>query len=150
LWQALRAHRLGLLQRSVWVWPHDVTPILREIIQVEGVPECFCGFKATEVFLCTDEEIVGSSWAWEEITRRQQSYLRHLVATESAFKAARDPVRLGELARVEKRAYDHAMLWDPLLPQTLWPAGYLGRAVHQRHQRLRALLGARLAEMANL
>jgi len=149
LWQALRAHKLGLLQRSVWVWPHDVTPILHEIIKVEGVPECFCGFKSQELFLCTDKEIVASAWNWEEITQRHKGYLQHLVANEKTLREARDLAELGRLARIEKEACEHAFLWDPLLPRSLWPEGYLGRAVHQRHQRLRQLISRRLAELAS-
>jgi len=148
LWQALRAHRLGFLQRSVWVWPHDVTDLLREIIKVEGVPECFCGFKAVGLFLCTDAEIVRSAWSWEEILQRQQEYLRQLPALEATCRTAHEPAQLGALARREQQAFTEATSWDPLLPQVLWPAGYSGRTVQQRHQRWRTLLCARLSAMA--
>ncbi len=149
LWQALRAHRFGFLQRSVWVWPHDVRQILREIIKVEGVPECFCGFKADQLFLCTDAEIVNSAWDWQAILLRQQQYLRQLPGLETACRATCEPTRWGLLARTEKQAYDQATAWDPLLPQTLWPAGYRGRLLHQRHLRWRALLGDRLSRMTS-
>ena len=147
LWQALRAHRFGFLQRSVWVWPHDVTRMLREIIKVEGVPECFCGFKATQLFLCTDAEIVSSAWEWTAIGLRQQQYLRQLPGLETGCRAARDPARLGTLARTEQQAYEQATVWDPLLPQALWPTGYQGRLLHQRHLHWRTLLCGRLSQM---
>jgi phenylacetic acid degradation operon negative regulatory protein len=148
LWQALRAHKLGFLQRSVWVWPHDVTPILHEIIQVEGVPECFCGFTSRELFLCTDREIVASAWNWKEIGRHHKGYLQHLVANEKSLREARDLAQLARLARIEKQACEHAFLWDPLLPRSLWPDDYMGHTVCQRHQRFRELLGQRLAAVA--
>ncbi len=149
LWQALRAHRLGLLQRSVWIWPHDVTELLREIIAVEGVPECFCGFKATGLFLCTSAEIVRSAWAWTEILRRQQQYLRAVAALERAALAAKGATRLGQVARMEKQLHEQATVWDPLLPQSLWPPGYHGREVHQKHQRWLLLLRACLSDLSH-
>jgi DNA-binding transcriptional regulator PaaX len=79
--RALRGRQLGFLQRSVWVWPHDVQPILNEIIETEGVPECFCGFQANKLLLCTDAEIVASAWDFVEITRSQRGYLTHLAGT---------------------------------------------------------------------
>ena len=41
LWRALRTRKLGLLQRSVWIWPHDLRLILDEIIHAEGYPGMF-------------------------------------------------------------------------------------------------------------
>ena len=149
LWQALRAHRFGFLQRSVWVWPHDVRRILREIIRVEGVPECFCVFKAARLFLCTDADLVSSAWDWKAIVLRQQEYLLQLPGWESACRAAREPTRLGALARMEKQAYEQAIVGDPFLPQALWPTGYRGRRLHQRHLRWHTLLRGRLSQLTS-
>jgi phenylacetic acid degradation operon negative regulatory protein len=148
LWQALRARKLGLLQRSVWVWPHDVQAILAEIIKVEGLPECFCGFEARQLFLCTDAEIVATAWDWEEIGHRQAAYLNHLVATVRSLDAARDLARLAAVARIERQAYEHAFIFDPLLPAALLPKDYDGRAVHDRHVRFRDRLRQRFVDLA--
>ncbi|MCX7885711.1 MAG: hypothetical protein N3B01_00435 [Verrucomicrobiae bacterium] len=100
LWQALRARKLGLLQRSVWVWPHDVKPILREIVRAEGVPECFCGFSATGLFLCSSAELVASAWNWEEIGKHHQMYLQRTTGTEEELARA---TSLGAVAVVARR-----------------------------------------------
>jgi phenylacetic acid degradation operon negative regulatory protein len=147
LWQALRARKLGLLQGSVWVWPHEVESILREIVQVEGAPECFCGFEARRLFLCTDRELVGAAWDFEEIGRRQQIYLQHLVATPASLGAARKLAMLAKIARIERRAYRDAFSLDPLLPRTLWPKEYHGPQVQERHEQFRATLQRRLEEL---
>jgi phenylacetic acid degradation operon negative regulatory protein len=97
LWRALRAHRLGLLQRSVWVWPHPLEPIVRQIIKAEGVPECFCGLEVRGLFLCTNEEVVVSSWDWEEIGRRHQSYLTHPDLAVADLKSAAELAALARL-----------------------------------------------------
>ena len=133
LWAALRAHRLGLLQQSVWIWPHPVEDTLREIITVQGVPECFCGLDADRLFLCTDAEVVATAWAWEEITRRQQTYLNNLKATPAQARVADNLPALGRLLRLERAAYHYAYSLDPLLPRALWPATYHGPAIERRH-----------------
>jgi DNA-binding transcriptional regulator PaaX len=148
LWSALRAHKLGLLQRSVWVWPHNVTPVLNEIVRAEGIPECFCGFEARRLFLCTDAEIVESAWNFDEIRLRQRGYLELPAATPRAIRRARSLPDLARIARVERRAYQTALELDPLLPSALWPAGYRGEPVEARHQQLRSQLRARFRELA--
>jgi phenylacetic acid degradation operon negative regulatory protein len=147
LWQALRARKLGLLQGSVWVWPHEVEPILREIVQVEGVPECFCGFEASRLFLCTDRDLVETAWDFEEIDRRHQIYLRHLVATPASLDDVRKLAMLAKIARVERRAYRDAFSLDPLLPRALWPKDYHGSQVQERHEQFCATRQRRLEEL---
>jgi len=149
LWEALRSYKLGLLQGSVWVWPHDLTSILGQMVKAQGVPECFCGFVARELFLCTHAEVVAAAWDWEEITRRQESYLHHPSATPKGIQQTKDLAHLAALARSEKQAYEYALAWDPLLPRALWPKDYKGVLVHTRHQNLRRLLGQQLARLAN-
>ena len=69
LWRALRDQKLGLLQRSVWIWPHEIESYLREVIQAHVMPECFCGFRAASLFLCSDPELVETAWDFETISR---------------------------------------------------------------------------------
>jgi DNA-binding transcriptional regulator PaaX len=132
----------------VWVWPHPVEPILREVIQTTGVPECFCGFAAAEVFLCTHEELVTAAWNFQEIHERHRRYLGHLVATPRAARHARDFATLGRLGRIERDAYQHAFSIDPLLPRTLLPKSYKGDAVEEQHQDFRRAVRRRARELA--
>ena len=147
LWQALRARKLGLLQRSMWVWPHDLEPILVDVIHAKGIPECFCGFEAHRLFLCNDAEVVLAAWDFEEISRRQHAYLKHLVANISALKAAGTLVQLAHIARVERQAYQFAFSLDPLLPRSLCPKDYEGFAVEQRRQQFRDRLRRRCRDL---
>jgi DNA-binding transcriptional regulator PaaX len=148
LWRALRERKLGFLQRSVWIWPHDLTEILEQIIEVEGVPECFCGFETRRLFLCTDAEVVASSWDFRGIALRQLSYLKSAVTGSMAVQAANDFAKLASLARLEWQAYQYALSCDPLLPRILHPPGYRGEAVHQRHVAFRRQFRERLAALA--
>jgi phenylacetic acid degradation operon negative regulatory protein len=148
LWQALRARRLGMLQRSVWVWPHDLRAILAEIIRAEGVPECFCGFTARELFLCKHDELVQTAWPWEEIEQRQRSYLRHPMLTKREITRVGDLAGWARLARAERNSYAEAFVFDPLLPRQLLPKGYLGVSVHDLSEQRRAQLSARARQLA--
>jgi len=147
LWRALRDHKLGLLQRSVWIWPHEVEPVLRQIVDARNIPECFCGFEANRLFLCDTTEVVATAWDFEEIGRRHTTYLRNLVATPHAAQTATDLSTLARLARQEREAYRYAFSLDPLLPRELWPAAYHGAAVEGRHDQFHAALGQRLREL---
>ncbi len=148
LWKELRSRKLGLLQRSVWVWPHDVEPILLETVEAHGIPECFCGFEATRLFLCADAEVVEAAWDFEEIRRRHEAYFQRPATGPELVKTARDLQTLARMARTEREAYWHAFSIDPLLPRVLWPKGYRGAGVEERHQEFRARLSRRARALA--
>jgi phenylacetic acid degradation operon negative regulatory protein len=147
LWRALRAHKLGLLQRSVWIWPHDIQSILKEIISASGIPERFCGFESGKLFLCDCAEVVSAAWDIEEIARRHRTYLQHAAATPETLQRARDLTELARAARIEREAYDYAFSLDPLLPRVLWPKSYAGPAVAQRRLQFQSVLHRRLHEL---
>jgi DNA-binding transcriptional regulator PaaX len=147
LWRALRTRKLGLLQQSLWIWPHDVTAVLMEIVEAQGIPECFCGFESGRLFLCRDDELVTSAWEWKEITRRHQTYLKHTVATVDSVNATTNLTALARIARIEGEAYQYAFWLDPLLPCVLWPKDYRGAIVEQRHQAFRAAVRRRLTDL---
>jgi phenylacetic acid degradation operon negative regulatory protein len=130
LWQALRARKLGMVQKSVWVWPHNLEPVLQEIIRVEGLPEAFCGFEVSRLFLCSNAEIVASSWPWEEINREHSAALAKIDTATDLMKSATNTVELGRPADIVRRAYNEAFRFDPLLPKELSPADYRGREVY--------------------
>lgn len=134
LWQALRMRKLGLLQRSVWIWPHDLEPILQEVIASTGAPECFIGFEVGKLFLASDAEVVRTAWDWEEISKRQRGYLKNSAADAVDRKSVVTLSELAQRARRERDAYQWALSLDPLLPRSLWPADYVGAEAAARHQ----------------
>lgn len=148
LWRALRDAKMGLLQRSVWIWPHEVEPLLQDVIQAHGIPECFCGFRATSLFLSDNQEVISVAWDFEAIDRAHETYLKHLVANVASLNRARDLKELARVARMERDAYQYAYAVDPLLPRKLWLADYQGVKVEERHQAFESRLRARLKELA--
>jgi DNA-binding transcriptional regulator PaaX len=148
LWRALRQRKFGLLQRSVWVWPREAEPLLMEIVNAQGIPECFCGLETGRLFLCSDAEVVATAWDWEEIGRRHETYIKHGIANSRSVRSVPNLNNLAHVARVEFDAYRYAFSMDPLLPRELWPKHYAGQAVEERHQRFRTALRRRLQELA--
>lgn len=149
LWRALRQQKLGLLQRSVWVWPREVRPILESIVEANGIPECFCGFEAGRLFLCSDEEVVSTAWDFESIDREHGFYLRHPLANPKFMERAADLRVLAQQAWEERRAYADAFARDPLLPRELWPRSYRGAAVEARHREVCTGLARRMRALAS-
>ena len=150
LWQALRARHLGLLQRSVWIWPHDLQSALQEIVHAEGVPDCFCGFETRRLFLCTDAEVVSAAWDFAEIQRRQEGYLDGWAKGVRVVEQCQTLSALAKTARAERMAYQYAFSLDPLLPRVLWPKSYRGTMVADRHRQFRQALARRLRDLAGV
>ena len=117
------------------------------IVEAQGIPECFCGFEASRLFLCRHPEVVASAWDFAEIGRDHDRYLKHLVVSPAAATRAGDLAAVSRLARVEREAYAEAFGGDPLLPRALWPTGYKGEAVVTRHQQFLAALQARVRSL---
>lgn len=148
LWRALRARKLGLLQRSVWIWPHPVEPVLESVLESTGVPECFVGFEAKRLFLCTVAEVVTTAWDWKEIARRQRVYLEQTDLRDGSLRQCQDVAALVRQARVESSAFQSAFSLDPLLPRALWPEDYLGPEVERRHEAWRTVARRRWSELS--
>lgn len=150
LWRHLREARFGLLQRSVWIWPHDAERDLRAIVEVQGIPECFCGLECGRLFLCDVTELVASSWDWKRIAHDHEAYL-HREAGKTETLRRLDGV--GDVARAVQRetaAYRAAFFRDPLLPRSLWPESYQGLAVQQQHESSMAVLRERIRKAARI
>jgi DNA-binding transcriptional regulator PaaX len=144
LWRHLHAARLGFLQRSVWIWPHDVEAALRNMVEAHGIPECFCGFEVGRLFLCDDRDVVTSAWDWKQIRAVHEQYLQRGAGR---LRALSKTDRLGDLLRIaqnEHADYREALKRDPLLPRVLWPVPYLGPAVLTRHDEVQAGLCDRI------
>ena len=148
LWRHLRTARFGFLQRSVWVWPHDVESALREMVEARGVPECFCGFEVSRLFLCDAAEIVVSAWDWRKIQHDHAAYLQQGRGDVRMLRAAGRLEELSRIARVEQESYRAAFQSDPLLPRPLWPEAYQGPIVQERHREFHACLRERIRRVA--
>lgn len=148
LWRALCAQKLGLVQRSIWVWPHDVEPLLQGTLHATGIPECFCGWVCDGLFLCTHSELVAVAWDFDKISEGHKEFLRAAPRHVASLKAAHGFQEVARAAAAEREAYHQAFALDPLLPRGLFPKSYSGPAVQQHHAKFRELLESRVQDLA--
>jgi phenylacetic acid degradation operon negative regulatory protein len=138
LWRYLRGRGFGYLQKSVWITPDPLTEEHRILTGGKIDVESLILLRARPCAGESDEQIVAGAWDFEEINIRYAQYLKVLNLRPGA------PLRRQEAAKVlqqwmatERVAWLSAVSKDPLLPEQILPAGYLGqRAWHRRKKEL--------------
>jgi phenylacetic acid degradation operon negative regulatory protein len=135
----LRDRGFGYLQNSVWITPDSMEEERRALIYGKVTVESLILLEARPCAGETDEEIVVGAWDFETINDR---YARHLkILDERPSGALRDEGSAKNLLRwatEEREVWLDAVTNDPLLPERILPADYLGqRAWRKRVKVLR-------------
>jgi phenylacetic acid degradation operon negative regulatory protein len=145
----LRSRAFGCLQGSVWITPDPVHGE-REILAGGQINvESLLLLEARPAAGESDAEIVDGAWDFAQINRR---YARHLEvldrcpAGELADAGAAKALR--RWATDEREAWLTAVQSDPLLPERLLPAEYLGRRAWERRKTVLGRTGERLRTFA--
>ncbi len=134
LWRYLRDKGFGCLQNSVWITPDSLAEE-RQILGGGKINvESLILLEARPCAGESDEEIVAGAWDFEGINRRYAQYLKVLgerpqgvLGNETTAKAFK------RWAAAEREAWLDAVRSDPLLPERILPADYLGQqAWHRR------------------
>ena len=128
LWRWLRNQRFGYLQDSVWVRPHPVTEILQSLAWFQDNPEMYIVLEARRLAGGADSAIVNGAWDFTVLQDRYRQHLDAVADAQRSLAKASAPPALAALIRRERQFYADALRHDPLLPRSLWPAGYLGPA----------------------
>ncbi len=133
----LHAEKLGLLQRSLWVWPHDLKPLLQGLIARKGLPECFCAFESETLLMTRNKDIVKGAWDFDKIDEAHEKYQDVMRDEFEQLNRTRDLPGLFRSIRVEREEFGRAFRHDPCLPRALWPSGYRGGTVVRIHRSFR-------------
>lgn len=132
----LRGRGFGYLQNSVWVTPDSVEEERAVLIGGKIDVESLIFLEARPCAGESNEEIVAGAWDFERINRGYSRYLKILdervTGCLAAASAARELLNWG---RKEREAWLGAVKHDPLLPEGLLPAGYLGRKAWQKRMK---------------
>lgn len=119
----------GYFQDSVWISPHSPSENLQLLwAGIKGESNTLVAMKARLSKGMADAEVVAASWDFEEINQLWRREIQILAACP-------DSRNIGELQdwlKVEREAWLQALEVDPLLPRSLWPAGYLGKEAWKR------------------
>jgi DNA-binding transcriptional regulator PaaX len=122
----LQAQNFGWLQKSVWITPSDIGEITR-LIDGDTVNSSYLTFmKAQACAGETDQDIVTAAWDFQKINQGYKHYLGTLENEISSKISEENREQLLDRVNLERSAWAAAVLNDPLLPRSLWPANYLG------------------------
>jgi phenylacetic acid degradation operon negative regulatory protein len=129
----LRDKGFGCLQNSVWVTPDSLEEESHIIIGGKINVESLILLEARPCAGESDAEIVAGAWDFEHINRRYTRHLKILaerpggaLGNEAAAKG------LQRWAAAEREAWLDAVTNDPLLPERILPADYIGQRAWRR------------------
>ena len=116
----------ALLQKSLWMTPHDVTKPLREFLESEQlVPEVYV-LEAKRLFAGDDRLLARQLWPLDELNLAYKDWL------EGAEKVGKDK----EAQRALKEDFLQILKADPCLPRELLPKGWVGEGAAERFRKL--------------
>jgi phenylacetic acid degradation operon negative regulatory protein len=128
LWRWLRHHRFGFLQRSAWITPDTFEEAALPLAQLALKPGCVTIIQGRPKAPVVDVDRVRSSWDFDSINANYKAVV-DLARRGLEFATAQEPPARGfrQWLANERAAWFGALSWDPLLPEVLLPAGYLGK-----------------------
>ena len=143
--RSLRNLRFGYLQNSVWISPDPFDAIRPRLAKSAVNVESLVLFDGRPGGGETDQDLVAGAWDFAAISRLYEDWSRIAdAAPDLARGAPADERTIRNWAARERAAWAAIAARDPFLPETLLPAGYVGRAVWARRARLLTSLGRAL------
>jgi DNA-binding transcriptional regulator PaaX len=130
LWRWLRSERFGYLQQSVWISPDPIDNGFHPLKHLDLSPERYTVIEGRPGLPDDDDDLVRAAWDFAVINRAYAD----MIALCEHVRSISTPLSLTQrqhwLAEV-RQLWLKAVSLDPLLPQVLWPTGYLGRQAYQ-------------------
>ncbi len=124
----LRDKGFGYLQNSVWITPDSLDEERRVLVGGKINVESLILLEARPCAGEADSEIVVGAWNFEAINHRYSKHLKILDERPSgALRNEGSAKALLGWATAERAAWLDAVTTDPLLPDRLLPADYLGQ-----------------------
>jgi phenylacetic acid degradation operon negative regulatory protein len=124
----LRDCGFGYLQNSVWITPDPLNSITTELSTLAADVESLVTLEARPALGETNADIVNGAWDFKRINGLYENCLKvfHQLPKERARKDAAAG-KLQRWAHLERSTWKAAISVDPLLPDELLPAGYIGK-----------------------
>jgi phenylacetic acid degradation operon negative regulatory protein len=146
----LKRMRMGCLQQSVWVTPHDIRPEFEDLARAAGVGSFAYLFEAKTVLGLPSRQVAEDAWDFDRLRKLQAHYCT--VMEENAARLENSRCSREELAAVVRKAvdaYHGVFIEDPLLPSALCPAGYRGMQVLKLHRRLLSCIDSKVRNLSS-
>ncbi|MBI4661723.1 MAG: hypothetical protein HY735_23110 [Verrucomicrobia bacterium] len=133
----LKDRHFGYLQNSVWITPDPLDSIAADL---HGFAEDVQALIILQARACGGESnaaIVNGAWNFEKVNQTYCGYLEVLEQLGQKAKEDRTtPQRLRQFLQRERSHWLEAVSIDPLLPESLLPAVYLGKEAWRARRRL--------------
>jgi len=124
----------GYLQNSVWITPDTLEQEKKILVGGAINVESLILLEARPCAGESDEQIVAGAWDFERINGLYRRLLKILDQRPQATAGPSNPRALLRWLALEREAWLAAVSSDPLLPQRILPANYLGKAAWARRR----------------
>jgi phenylacetic acid degradation operon negative regulatory protein len=146
----LRSRAFGCLQGSVWITPDPVQDEYGILAGGRIKVQSLLLLEARPAAGESDAEIVAGAWDFPQINRRYERHLKMLDGCPVAdLGDAGAAEALRRWAADEREAWLSAVQSDPLLPERLLSAEYLGRRAWEKRKIVLRRTGERLRTFAH-
>lgn len=136
----LKVHRMGCLQKSVWITPDPVIDDWKRLLAASELTEWVLLFESAELGPVEDLAIARRIWKLDEVSARYERYLTVFKSLPRQMRSAKSSTLQGELGNTiqrERRAYFDTLRGDPMLPSALTPKGFAGARADELHGEIR-------------
>jgi len=126
----------GMIQKSVFISPHDIIQDLSEFIKNSGLDEVVYTFEASNLTTGDVKGLADKVWNLNALNEKYREIIEkiennHLMTTRDRVKMlnGEDQKSVVNLARELREKYLALILKDPFLPKELLPSDWMGYKV---------------------
>lgn len=133
----LRELGFGMLQRSSWITPYDISLDFREFIKAHGLEERVYILEVSQLLAGDERELVEKIWKLEDLDYRYEELYRKLQSPElKELTKTHERYKLLNKFEALQREFLQTSLQDPFLPKELLPEDWLREKVEKEIRRL--------------
>lgn len=116
----------GMLQRSVYITPHNITYELKGMIEYQGLQGMVRVFRAPLLFEEDEKELANRVWKLDNLNEHYYKVLRKWERKKEELVGKKKEIFIRRL----RNLYFEALVKDPILPKELLPNDWVGEKVH--------------------
>lgn len=140
----------GMIQRSVWITPHDFLEDMWEFIKANKLEDRVFILEAPHLLAGDPKVLAKKIWKLDKLNEKYKDLLEKIVRLKKMYVGLRDRVKqrtyrpteamrkkYQKMAREVRSRYLEVLLIDPLLPKELLPDDWLEEKVRKEVKGLR-------------